>query len=310
MNQLHSAIALENKSNIRVSVLICTRNRAESLRSVLVRWSTIKADIPWEILIIDNDSNDHTKDVFQDCKNNFDINIIYIFEKKTGLSNARNCGINNAKGDIIFFTDDDCYPENNIIQKLFEAIQLDKLDYVGGMITLHDKRDAPITIKTDKEKSLFKKNTYIPPGMIHGACIVFRKHVFDSLGLFNENLGAGTFLGSGEDSEFICRASMAGLAGGYNPCFSVSHNHGRREKKQVDNLLKYYERGRGAIYAYMMIYHSKVMIKHINKIFNDKNTIQILKKLYWMSRERFPMRVWNISLGFVLYWVWVLNRQK
>lgn len=263
MKQDHNDGVLDPSSHVNVSVLICTRNRAESLRSVIARWAMIKSLVSWELVIVDNGSSDNTENVIKECIEKFSINIVYKLEPKRGLSRARNCAIKNSSGEIILFTDDDCYPDDGIIENLIVALDEDNLDYVGGMIGLYDKRDAKITIKTDKEKAIFAKKTYITPGMIHGACIVFKRNVFRCVGDFNVSLGAGTIIGSGEDSELICRASMAGMSGGYNPCFSVQHNHGRRDKGQIKKLLTYYERGRGAVYAYMLIHHHKYMLKYL-----------------------------------------------
>src|SRR4029450_8136983 len=91
-----------------VSIIICTRNRAESLKPTLE--SIGRASIPqgWnvELLVVDNGSTDHTKSVLNETVMT-NVTLRCVYEKTPGLSNARNAGIRETTGEIILFTDDD-----------------------------------------------------------------------------------------------------------------------------------------------------------------------------------------------------------
>ena len=92
---------------MQISVVLCTRNRAEQLRSTLE--SATRMRIPdglaWEFVLVDNGSTDHTADVVADFEGRLPIR--RVVETTPGLSNARNCGVAAARGDHNSWTDDD-----------------------------------------------------------------------------------------------------------------------------------------------------------------------------------------------------------
>lgn len=93
---------------VSVSVCICTRNRAGSLENTIdaVLKSKFRFDRHVELIIIDNDSDDSTKDVVAKFKNTA-FPMRYIVEKRLGLSAARNCAVAGSTSDVLMFTDDD-----------------------------------------------------------------------------------------------------------------------------------------------------------------------------------------------------------
>ena len=93
---------------MKISVIIPTKNRADSLRVTLdhLLRQLKKND---EVIIIDNKSTDHTKivvDTFR--KKKLLPTIIYKVENLSGPSYARNLGIKSSSNDILAFLDDDC----------------------------------------------------------------------------------------------------------------------------------------------------------------------------------------------------------
>lgn len=95
-----------------VTVVICTRNRASSLRSALQSISAaVKPDCQWELIVVDNGSSDDTPDIVSSFTKSLPIR--YESEPKAGLSNARNRAVSLALGDYIVWTDDDVLVERN-----------------------------------------------------------------------------------------------------------------------------------------------------------------------------------------------------
>jgi len=113
-------------NNFIVSVVIATRNRAESLRDTLASL-TRQSRKPDEVIVVDNASSDHTKDVALNFIDS--LNLKYIYEAKRGIPYARNTGIQNARGDIIAFIDDDCVADENWLKHL--EIPFVKDPYIG-----------------------------------------------------------------------------------------------------------------------------------------------------------------------------------
>lgn len=90
-----------------VTVTICTRNRARSLEKVLDSLCQASQCVrdDWEVQIIDNGSKDDTKAVVESFAARLPIR--HVFEPLAGLSNARNRGVEEARGKFVLWTDDD-----------------------------------------------------------------------------------------------------------------------------------------------------------------------------------------------------------
>ena len=92
---------------VDVTVVICTRNRAAQLNNVLE--SAAKLHVPhglrWELVVVDNGSSDNTADVVASFRDRLPARVVR--EEAAGLSHARNCGVVEAAGRYICWTDDD-----------------------------------------------------------------------------------------------------------------------------------------------------------------------------------------------------------
>ncbi len=96
----------ECRDGISISVIICTHNRAELLRKALE--SIVNQDFPkehYEILVVDNASTDHTKEVAKAFLGA--ANLRYVYEGRLGLCIARNSGWQAARGEYVAYFDDD-----------------------------------------------------------------------------------------------------------------------------------------------------------------------------------------------------------
>jgi glycosyltransferase involved in cell wall biosynthesis len=90
-----------------ITVAICTFNRAESLRRTLDSLVAMRvpSDVTWEIVIVNNNSTDHTDEVISAYVGRLPVRCE--FEPRPGKSNALNRASDVAKGDYILWTDDD-----------------------------------------------------------------------------------------------------------------------------------------------------------------------------------------------------------
>lgn len=110
----------KNINDSKISVIIPVYNGEKTLKKCLgsVLYQTYKN---YEIIIIDNNSTDKTKDIIKEFQNKND-KVIYVFEEHKGRGSARNAGIKKAKGKIIAMTDSDCIVPHNWIQELTNPI--------------------------------------------------------------------------------------------------------------------------------------------------------------------------------------------
>lgn len=121
----------------KVSVIVCTRNRADSLRETLasIRRCEVPADLPAELLVVDNGSTDHTRQVVEQA-NLSNLPVRYVHEPRKGKGYAYNTGMAEAKGDIFLFTDDDVRVPTNWIEGMCRPIAKGEVDAVEGGVTL------------------------------------------------------------------------------------------------------------------------------------------------------------------------------
>ena len=86
-------------SPLEVSIIICTRSRAEDLRQTLAALAglCVPDDMPCELLIVDNGSTDDTAQVVQDCAIST-MPVRYVYEKTPGKGYAYNAGLVAAQG--------------------------------------------------------------------------------------------------------------------------------------------------------------------------------------------------------------------
>jgi glycosyltransferase involved in cell wall biosynthesis len=103
--------------NPKVSVIIPVYNSEKTL-SLCLESFIIQTYKNYELIVIDNNSTDRSKEIIKRYKN-----VKYVFEKKQGRSTARNRGIIEAKGEIIAMTDSDCIVPEDWVEKITEPIR-------------------------------------------------------------------------------------------------------------------------------------------------------------------------------------------
>jgi len=92
---------------MRITVALCTRNRAASLASALGSMAAMRRPdgLDWRLLVVDNGSTDATPDVVAGFADRLPARCIA--EPQAGLSHARNAAVAAAEGDWLVWTDDD-----------------------------------------------------------------------------------------------------------------------------------------------------------------------------------------------------------
>ena len=91
------------------TVIVCTYNRCQNLASclhALARQERV-GGIHWEVLVVDNNSSDDTRQTVERLGRELPIKVRYAREPQQGLNHARNCGVANSQGTHFTFVDDD-----------------------------------------------------------------------------------------------------------------------------------------------------------------------------------------------------------
>jgi glycosyltransferase involved in cell wall biosynthesis len=235
-------------ARVAVSIVVCTRNRAAILATTFAHYERIVANAAWELIVVDNGSADETSEILRAFAAMTRIRFCVMTEPRRGASRARNLGYRQAEGQIVAFTDDDCYPRADFVNALHASFNAATIDYLGGRILLFDPNDYPVTIQPSEIRRTFSPGTFLCPGLLQGANMAVRREVMAEIGGFDERLGAGTAFPC-EDIDLLTRASFSGFIGIYDPGVVVSHHHRRQSMEQVRILKRFYDYGRGAYYA-------------------------------------------------------------
>jgi GT2 family glycosyltransferase len=232
-----------------VSLVVCSRNRVAQLGRHLEAVNSM-SPLPYEYIIVDNGSSDDTQSVIKRFMARYQGRCVALIEPHQGLARARNAGWRACHGEIIAFTDDDCYPSIDFVDRISECFSERKdLAYVGGRVTLHDPGDLPTTITRSLQPRELVPNEFSNVFAMHGANMAFRRAVLQTNGGFDTRLGAGSRFCSAEDTEIIGRLTGNGLSGRFDPRPQVSHHHGRKSANDFTRLMVGYHRGRCAWFA-------------------------------------------------------------
>lgn len=217
---------------MKFTVIIATYNRAAELRRTLASLATVSTDHDWEVVVVDNNSTDNTREVVEELSRSFPVELRYLFEAEQGKPAALNTGIRNSSGEVLAFTDDDHRFEPDWLTAAAEGLEQQDCDYVGGKILPLWEAPPPAWLSTEsaRYRAVIGMADYGPepfefgksPAM--GGNMAVRRDAFLRAGLWDNRLGrrGKTLLGQ-EQREWCLRARAAGLKGFYIPGMIVYH---------------------------------------------------------------------------------------
>ena len=124
----------------RVTVVVCTRNRAASLRDALRSLTKLDlAGLSADVLVVDNGSTDDTPAAVEEIAAASPIPVRRVFEPTPGVANARQRGVEEALAagaEWVAFFDDDQRAERGWLRGLMGLAEERSAKFVGGRVTL------------------------------------------------------------------------------------------------------------------------------------------------------------------------------
>jgi len=305
---------------MRVTAILCTYNRCDRLVKALdsLAASVLPRSVEWEVLVVDNNSSDRTREVVEEyCRRNPD-HFRYEFEPRQGKSFALNTGIRKAHGDILVFVDDDVTVEKAWLERLTAPLQGGEWAGAGWKI-LPDRPFSPqpwLTLDGPfgmGEMIVAQFDLGSEPCELHGppygTNMAFRKEMFAKYGFFRTDLGPrpGSEIRN-EDMEFGRRLLAAGERLLYVPSAVVYHEVPEHRTTKRYLLKRWFDNGRGEIRERK----AKPKIWGIpRRYFRVANyTLRFLptKILHWLrarnpqERFRFKCIVWYAAGEIVEMW--------
>lgn len=242
---------------MNITVILCTYNRCQSLAKALgsVAVSTFEKSVAWEVIVVDNNSNDHTRDVVEEYCRQYPGKFRYVFEPRQGKSFALTTGIHNAQGQILAFMDDDVIVEPGWLQNLTANLNGDQWVGAGGRILPEQPFSPPSWLPLETRYALapFALFDLGPePGRLaeapFGTNMAFQRKLFAKYGGFRTDLGPCP--GSGvpnEDTEFGQRILAAREPLRYEPSAVVYHPIPEKRMRKSYFLTWWFDKGRAEI---------------------------------------------------------------
>jgi GT2 family glycosyltransferase len=181
---------------------------------------------PHEVVVVDNNSTDKTREVVEGLIAGGFSNLRYVFEPRQGVSHGRNTGVQSAKAPLIAFTDDDLHVTPDWLATLYGALtEHPEVEYVGGKVlpsslagwpswmtrehwaplALFDYGDRPFYVNPTRAVCLGTSNS------------AYRRTVFERVGFFDPRVQAFKRKSATEDHELQLRIWRAGGQGLWVP---------------------------------------------------------------------------------------------
>lgn len=230
--------------------IVCTHNRVRALQACIrsiERACTAHASITSELVVVDNGSTDGTPDELIRIAAASPIAITRVTEPRPGLAAARNAGLEQARGRILVFIDDDCEVDSSYLADLKRHYANGEMRVIrGGRVELGSPSDLPFTIKRSRVAAQLTRDVH-PGGFVLGCNMSMHRDVAALVGPFDERFGAGAPLQSAEDTDYLVRAFELGIAVEYVPDMVVHHHHGRRTRAAIEKLHRSYSLGNGGL---------------------------------------------------------------
>ena len=233
--QYCSAVPLVDEL-LDATVLICTYNRAHLLGETLDSLRATRTSLRWEVIVVDNNSADGTREAVTSRIAEFPVRLRYLFEPRQGKSNALNTGLEATDAGIVVFTDDDVRVGEEWLEASCRPMLDDPtIDYTGGPVLPIWERPRPSWLDSTRsdlwgtlaildygpDRFVFEERRRVPLG----ANMAVRRQLIDRIGGFDPSLGRnGNSLLGQEQAEFFCRSRIVGARGVYVPQASLQHH--------------------------------------------------------------------------------------
>lgn len=242
---------------MNITVILCTFNRQASLAKALesVAASVLPISIGWEVLVVDNNSNDGTRTLVEEFCRSHPTRFRYLFEAKPGKSNALNTAILSAQGDVLAFMDDDVIVQPDWLKNLTAHLDDGRWAGAGGRILPQWTTSPPSWLPTQDRYGLAPLAMFdLGPdaGPLEeapfGTNMAFRRDVFERFEGFRTDLGPrpGSEIRN-EDTEFGQRVLSGGQQLRYEPSAVVYHEVSQKRLRQEYFLTWWFDKARAEV---------------------------------------------------------------
>lgn len=267
-----------------ISVIVPAFNAADTLGeclSALLNQSAPRNS--YEIIVVDDGSLDATADVvMRYCQQGVHL----VRQPNQGAAKARNMGVAQSTGDLVLFTDADCAPRPDWIERLVAAF--DDPDLVGakGTYLTHQRRLVARFVQIEYEDRYDRMRKQECIDFIDTYSAGYRRDVF------LQNNGFDVSARFVEDQEFSFRLAEKGYKLIFVPAAQVYHRHDR-------DILEYVERKFN-----IGVWKARIMQRHPERLANDSHTPPVLKLQLVLLLTALPLLITGLTLRSLSYVQW------
>ncbi|HEX7355223.1 MAG TPA: glycosyltransferase [Mycobacteriales bacterium] len=220
-------------------MILCSRDRSELLAEALPAVLAAVRPVD-EVVVVDSASRD---DGVARAAEAAGVRVLRC--EQPGLSRARNLGWRSTSRPLLLFTDDDCRPLAGWATAAAAALADPRVGAVWGRVCAAEEGGIPLSVSERDGPSEYD-GTGDLSAIGHGACMAFRRTALEAIGGFDDLLGVGAPLGSGEDKDAFWRVVRAGWVTRSAPDVAVTHV-AWRDDAAARRVLYRYGVGAGAV---------------------------------------------------------------
>lgn len=291
------------------SVVIATRNRPKTLAACLEALSHL--DYPrdrFEVIVVDDESELPPEEVVASFTDRLDV--LMLRQPQAGPGAARNTGVARAKGDVLVFTDDDCAPASDWLERLALYFAEAKGLAVGGR-TINGLPDDPYATASqlivDVVYAHYNAHSDRARFVASNNLAVSKDH-FRALGGFD----SASFPSAAEDRDLCDRWLFHGYRITYAPEVLVRHS---RPMTFAAFCRQHFNYGRGAF----RFQRARVR-RGSGHVVKELGFYRSLPSLVWRSFSQTHVRrpllpavllvVWQVANAVGFFWEWAAQTGK
>ena len=293
--------------NLRASVIIAAYNAAHDLPRCLaaLEQQTLPRD-EYEVIVVDDGSSDDTAGIASAAG----ARVVHLAH--SGPAAARNAGVEKARSPIVIFTDADCEPVIDFVERMLEPFSAPVVSGVRGVYRSQQRalvaRFVQLEYEERYQRIIQVEQSVGTVNALDTSYAAYRRQVFLDAGGFDTRFRGA----AGEDHELSYRLAAAGHVLRFSPDAAVYHRH-------VDSLNHYARR------KYRIGYWKAFLTRqHPSYMLDDAHTTQSLKiqialfgliclslplALFWTPAAWFALLAFLLFLGSAIPFVALAARR-
>lgn len=199
-----------------VSIVVPIHNGEVRLGTCLEALLAQRTGRSCEIIVVDDGSTDNTAEL---VKRYPDVRLVR--QRQGGPAAARNNGCRQANGEIVLFTDDDCAPEADWIERMLEPFDDPEVVGAKGTYATRQRQWVARFVQMEYEEKYAKLSKKESIDLVDTHAAAFRREIFLDAGGYDSSFPTASV----EDREFSCRLANSGHRLVFAPKAKVWHTH-------------------------------------------------------------------------------------